>query len=169
MLLPEGETKDFLGREFLTWLWFYGEKNNWHIDFPDGDSVDYYMDELLVMVGNEENCSQRLSGPVPIKSPEARVSLKEGKKISTTRIIVVHQEREWTVTINADNFNLSSLRLISPTTSDIEERFAELSEDLEHVLLMFDKMYTYFLQVRISDDWQSICEAINEWISSENK
>lgn len=165
MLLPEGDAKDFLGREFLTWLWFHGEGNNWHLAFSDGDYIDYGLDELLVMEGSEQICRQRLSGPVPVKSPEAQVALLEGKKISTTRIVIVHQEREWTVTINGDTFNLSSLKLVGPTTSDIEERFAELSEDLEQLVDLFDKMYQEFLIVRLGKDWDSsVLPEIKEWV-----
>ncbi|BBM82671.1 hypothetical protein [Candidatus Uabimicrobium amorphum] len=168
MLLPEGETKDFLGREFLTWLWFYGEQNNWHFSFSDGDSMEYGMDELLVMQGDDANCMQKLSGPVPIKAPEAQVALLEGKKVSTTRVVFVHGQQEWTFTISGDNFNISSLKLISPTTSDIEERFAELSDDLEQVTLLFDKVYTTFLQLRISEEWhKDILPQMKEWVAQK--
>jgi len=128
------------------------------------------MDELLVMQGDDANCMQKLSGPVPIKAPEAQVALLEGKKVSTTRVIFVHGQQEWTFTISGDNFNISSLKLISPTTSDIEERFAELSEDLEQIVLLFDKVYNTFLTARISPDWEEkIMPQMKEWVAKKSE
>ncbi len=171
MIVPEGESKEFLGSEFLTWLWYYGENNDWTVSFPGGNLLHYGMDEMLVLQpDNLESCSHRLTGPIPIKAPEAEVGLQEGKKITATRVIFVQGENEWSVTLRGDRFQFSSLKLMPPTTADVDDRFAELSEDLERVVDLFDKLYEIFLSIRLSSDWkEKEIPAILDWIKAKQK
>lgn len=166
MIVPEGESKDFLGQEFLTWLWYYGERNDWTMTLEEGDQVHYGMDELLVLESEDlAGCKQRLSGPVPNSSPEAHAGLLDGKKVTTTRIVLVYGEKEWNVTWKANGFPFSSLKLMQPTTSDVEDRFAELVEDMEELVTIFDKMYYHFTSIRLSDAWSDELQSIREWIN----
>lgn len=171
MLVSEGEVKEFLGQEFLTWLWYRGETNSWCLNFGDSEQVSYGMDELLVLEPEDPNsCSQRLAGPVPVNSPEAQIGLQEGKKVSAVRIVLVYKEREWSVTWRANNFHFSSLKLMKPTTADPEDRFAELADDLENALAVFDRMYNMFLEIRLSPAWeQRELPAIYQWIKDKQQ
>lgn len=164
MLVPEGETKEFLGQEFLTWLWYYGENNNWKFSMTDGD-VHYGMDELLSLESDAPVSKQRLSGPVPTNTPEARVGLSEGKKVDAARMVLVYRDREWTFTCNANDFKFSSLNLMKPTTANIEDRFTELVADLEDIAALFDHIYRCFLEIRLSPAWEETeLPSMRKWI-----
>lgn len=169
MLVPEGETKEFLGQEFLTWLWYQGEVNEWTIYFAEADRVTYAMDELLTLEPEDPtSCRHKLSGPVPVNSPEAQIGLKEGKKATMARIILGYQEREWTVTCHGENFQFSSLKLMKPTTADAEQRFVELAEDLEEAMSLFDRIYELFLKIRLTSAWEEKeLPAIRRWITDK--
>jgi hypothetical protein len=165
MLVPQGESKEFLGSDFLTWLWYHGEKRNWTLELPNKTSVSYGMDDLLVLEPDKyEGCSQRLSGDVPTRTPEAQAGLQEGKKVKATRLVIVLGEREWTTTIRND-FSFSSLILNDPETPDQEERFMELAGDLEQIAGLFDQIYHYFLGIRTSEEWtKTELPLINKWV-----
>ena len=169
MIVPEGESKQFLGQEFLTWLWFHGENNEWAVEFAPGDRVSYGLDEMLILEPEDTlNCSQKLSGPIPIKSPEAQIGLSAGKRVKTTRIVLVHKEHEWIFTCQGNTFHFSSLKLAKPESADPEDRFAELSYELEEVIKAFDRMYNYFLEIRLTDKWKEELDAIHEWIAKKS-
>ncbi len=171
MILASGESKDFLGQEFLTWLWYYGEKNQWTVVFPNQEEISYGLEDLLVMTPDEkEGCSQRLKGTYPVGSPEAHAALEEGKKVSVTRMILAHKDREWIVTWKADNFTFSSLQLMQPTTNDEKDRFTELSDDLEKAMSLIDSIYHFFLGIRLSPLWQEKeVPAIQDWIQKRRE
>ena len=166
MILASGDSKDFLGQEFLTWLWYYGEQNHWTIVFPNQEEIGYGLEDLLVMTPEDkENCSQRLKGTYPVGSPEAHASLEEGKRVSVTRMMICHKDREWLLTWKGDNFTFSSLQLVQPTTNHVQDRFLELSEDLDKAISLLDQMYYFFLQIRLSPIWQEKeVPAIQDWI-----
>lgn len=161
MIIPKGESKEFLGKEFLTWLWYYGEINDWKMDFPDKTSVSYGMDEVLVLA--DDGSSQRLSGDLPTRTPEAKAGLLEGKKVKTVRVIFVEKEREWTVTLH-DNFSFSSLILNDTKSKDKDDQFFDIAYDLENFCDLFDKIYHYFLESRLSSDWKKSEEFISLWV-----
>ena len=170
MLIPEGENKEFLGEEFLTWLWYYGDNNEWAMQFEDEGYVQFGMDELLVMKSADLNSSQSLSGAVPIYSPEARTGLKEGKKVTKARIILESGGSEWAFTCNSETFQFSSLKLLQTSTKDPEERFLEFAYDMEQAVEVFDKMYEFFLKIRLSPEWDSKeLPNIKTWMQKERE
>lgn len=165
MLVPEGETKEFLGEEFLTWLWYYGESKNWTMDLPECQ-ISYWMDELLVLKPDElGECSQKLAGTGPIKTSEAQAGLKKGKKVAETKLVLVHEGTEWTFTLAAQVFHFSSLKLSKPESTDPGERFLEMADELERISGLFDRMYHHFLEIRLSSRWkEKELPAMQDWI-----
>jgi hypothetical protein len=145
---------DALGREFLTWLWYHGSSgNSWTINLPYG-KVQYGMDDLLEMESKKEvECKQKLTGPVPTNTAEAHASLIEGKQIKKARFYICYKAREWPVTIDADTFTFSTLKLKKATSKHTEERFDELTEDLGEIVNLFDDIYSFFLAIRLSKRW----------------
>ena len=162
------DSQEFLGQEFLTWLWFYGETNNWCIDIPNMGEIYYGIDSLLVMEEDENICcTQRLHGPAPTNSPEADAALKDGKKITTLRVMIEYDEQIWHATWKAKTFNFSSVKLMQPTTNDQEDRFQELALGIETISAIFDKIYDIFLQTRLSDTWgKETLPQMQQWVQT---
>ena len=167
MQVPEGETKEFLGQEFVTWLWYQGETKDWSVSLGEEGQVGYWMDELLVLQPDDPvNCSQKLAGTGPTNTAEAQAGLVQGKKVAATRLIFVYNKREWTFTLHADSFNFGSVKLQQPTTVDAEDRFAELADDLEELTRIFERIYHRFLEIRLSDHWHhQELPAMQQWIA----
>ena len=77
------DSQEFLGQEFLTWLWFYGETNNWCIDIPNMGEIYYGIDSLLVMEEDENiGCTQRPTTSAPTNLQKL-MCLKRREKITT--------------------------------------------------------------------------------------
>lgn len=137
---PQEET----GREFLTWLWSYGVENDWTIN-----DMIYGIDDLLEMESEDkQECKARIAGPAPTSTEEAQASLDCGKQVKKMRLVVCYEAREWEFTVDADSFNISSLKLKKEVSKDIHERFHELAEDLQKFYVVFETIYSYFLQQR---------------------
>jgi hypothetical protein len=169
MSASERDSGEFLGQEFLTWLWYRGEIDQWTIWFAADSRMSYGIDEFLVLEPDDPtSCRNRLSGPVPVNSPEAQIGLREGKKVTAARLILVYEQREWSVTWHAENLQFSSLKLMKPTSVHPQERFLELAEDLEIVSDLLDRVYAQFLSIRLSEKWEAEeLPAIRKWIQDK--
>lgn len=179
MQVAEGETKKFLGQEFLTWLWYYGEQHDWKINLSKDECVEFGMElddekpkELLVFEPEDDNqCIPRLQGGGTRESKEADVCLQLGKKLSIAKMCVVYSGQVWAFTCRGDRLSISGLTLETPDNLiEDSDRLQELAQRLEKFNEVFDKLYYSFLAVRLSPAWmKKELPAIREWIQTRSQ
>ena len=114
-LVENIQQKSFLGAEFATWLWYRSETADGRIDLPGGRSceVAFERDIVLTSEGGEAVASA-LKGETPAFSPEAATALHSGKKIKRARLRIVVEDTTWELTLNAENFDWSGLKIDTP-------------------------------------------------------
>jgi hypothetical protein len=178
---PEGETqfpdypwvakgpepKDFLGNEFLLWLWHEAEASG-----GDVANVSILIDRSLDldcaygMTGKDS-----LRGTGPHRMPEARDALRSGKLPRKAGMVLDASGMQFSLTFNPEGFAIGSAKL--PEVEDaetprvlFEERIALLRELCKTIDGLFDR----FLQVRGTSGWESKTSAVRRWITqSANK
>ncbi len=175
MQVVEAEKKNFLGQEFLTWLWYYGEKHEGTLEISKEEQVNYEIEKekgLLVLepVSTDDSCIQRLQGANSSTCAEATEGLKSGKKVALVKMWLKYQDCEWTFTCRGEKLAVSSLVLGNPNSSVSDERFYELVEKLEKFVMVWDKMFAVFLKIRLSSDWQKKeLPSISTWIQEREE
>jgi len=162
----------FLGEEFLTWLWFIIDKNQDLIKKFDKDFVALEVGNRIVFENRRSNTAER----VTIKGDDASleegiIALKKGALVTELNIVYKSSEMQWQFTLKGESLNISSLSI--PTTGA-----AESDKDLEGVLLekifLYDKivklienLFSHFVKLRISNGWLATETAlIKKWIQS---
>ena len=105
---------DYLGPEFLTWLWWRADTDP-RFEHPDGAEVFVHVDEHLEFSG-ERAAARRtvLKTGAPGASMDARAALRSGKLLVAARLIFARGEEEWRFTLRAEDLDVSSLRLPKP-------------------------------------------------------
>lgn len=174
----------FLGREFLTWLWFRCEADGGTFELPPegkapakkGKSKDDEADESrevgvifndyvsLVSDGDEreENILKKGSAH---RSAEARMALLVGKLVSAAKLEVARGERSWTVTLSGETLDFRSVKYPDPQSDDAGERSIERLEAMQELGDIVDGLYGLFLGVRTTPQWDTIeVPAIARWI-----
>ena len=108
-------------------------------------------------------------GGAPAYSPEARVALREGKRVQRAKLRVIKEGREWTFNIKSESLDLTSVKIPSLLSREEEEQFYErmyLVEELEDIL---DELYREFLGIRLTYAWEEVMvPAMREWIASDD-
>ena len=162
----------FLGEEFLTWLWFIIDKNQEIIKKFDKDFVALEVGNRIVFENRRSNTAER----VTIKGDDASleegiIALKKGALVTELNIVYKSSEMQWQFTLKGESLNISSLSI--PTTGA-----AESDKDLEGVLLekifLYDKivklienLFGHFVKLRVSNGWLATEAAlIKKWIRS---
>ena len=162
----------FLGEEFLTWLWFIIDKNQDLIKNFDKDFVALEVGNRIVFENRRSNTAER----VTIKGDDASleegvIALKKGALVTELNIVYKSSEMQWQFTLKGESLNISSLSI--PTTGA-----AESDKDLEGVLLekifLYDKivklienLFGHFVKLRVSNGWLATEAAlIKKWIRS---
>jgi hypothetical protein len=162
--------KSFLGREFLTWLWYRCEVDGG--TFPlEGGEVGVVFNDYVSLVSDgeerEENICRRGS---PHRSREARTALFAGKLVSAAKLEIARGERQFAARLDARTFDVRGAKYPDPESSEPEERALERLEAMEELSDILDGLYGLFLSVRLGDQWESReVPAMARWIRARGR
>ncbi|MHC5012393.1 MAG: hypothetical protein ACYTG6_15860 [Planctomycetota bacterium] len=154
---------DYLGPEFLTWLWWRADVEP-RLVHPDGTELFFHVDEHLEFRG-ERAASRRtvLRLGVPGASMEARAALRSGKLLVAARLLFARGEEEVRFTLRAEDLDASAIRLPAPEGENPRERLACSLDHLTRFWADLDLCFSTFLELRLSDAWAEELGRIRRW------
>jgi recombination associated protein RdgC len=175
----------FLGREFLTWLWFRCETDGGTFELPRGgrrrrkgergkagdddggeDEVGVVFDDYVALVSDGDEKEQNIvKNGSPHRSAEARTALLVGKVVASARLEVARGDRAWKATVSGETLDLRSVKYPDPEGSDPEERTLQRLDAMRELGDIVDELYGLFLSVRTSPAWEKEeLPAVTRWI-----
>ena len=156
-------SRAFLGNEFLTWIWFRSETAEARIETADG-AVAVWIDDRMSLETFEGDAQEdRFTGGSPSRSPEARVALQQGKKVSTARLHVGRGERDWTCTIKGRTLDTASIKIPAIMSKADDDKFYDRMALVEELFAILDGLYRAFLDVRLGGGWAAELKAMQGW------
>jgi hypothetical protein len=165
------EPKDFVGNEFLLWLWYEAEHRDGIIKAPDGKEISIFIDRSLDLdCAYGQTGRDGLRGDGPCRMPEAKDALRSGKVPRKASMLINVSKMDFSLSFNPESFGVGSAKL--PEVEDaetprvlFEERIA-LLRDLSKTL---DQMFDAFLHVRAGSAWEGQVSALRRWIMQPMK
>ena len=168
--------KAFIGREFLTWLWYrvespeqllkvYSatEKKTYHLDL-------WIEDYLIFESPSSMTHTQTLRGGTPSQSIEATAALKTGKFLKQMKIgMSIDGFGEFTATLTDNDLFPRGLKFIRlhDDESQIGDNLLNRLKMVETFLTVFDLLYQEFIATRTKDSWETVdAKKIRHWIGS---
>jgi hypothetical protein len=168
------KVKGFLGREFLTWLWFTAEttKERLRLAGAKGQGeleVDLWIDDRIVLDGASGHAHQNvMKGGTPSHSREAAASLATGKTVREMKLGVgVKNAGEYSAILHCDDLNRRSLRLpgLDGEAAKAEVPLAARLKAIELFLAVLDGLFARFLAERSASDWDKTgLQEMRSWI-----
>ncbi len=162
-------SRDYLGREFLLWLWHRSVDDDGEVAVTGGKRV-----QLAIHKSIQLACPWDVTGKTsvrrddPAASPEARSGLAIGKFPTRLGLLLAANADEWPLTIDGKTGNISSAVLPASDEKDkaafLEERFMRLRE-LSGVL---DGLYGEFVRRRLASTWSKDLDALSRWAMLRN-
>lgn len=156
-----------IGRDFLTWLWFFSEACGGIADLdvgPFGVAIEGPLCFMFEGAGAHETV---LRHGQPLISAEAKTALMNGKKLKRAKILLAHEETAWKLTLDADTFTCRSAQLPQGDAQDAVSRFQERMLALDTLRDALTGFYTRFLQERLNTaEWQAIRNDIHKWVGN---
>lgn len=152
----------FLGREFLTWLWFKSEERNGSILIPGtGDITVLFLHRLILESGEGDYSETIMCKGFRADLKEGKTALREGKKIKEARIRLGIGSDDWEFTFKADAFLFQSMTLPAAPAyaeedeKDREGRLLDRISMTERAVETMNKLFSLFLEKRTSPEWKS--------------
>jgi len=166
------DLKDFLGNEFLLWLWWHIETNEGAVacggsgNGGSGASMYLAMDKALDMecawgVGGK----QSLRGEGPARLREAGEALRMGKWPRKTGLLLSDGEHQWELTLQGDRLAVASASMPEVPDAESPRELTEARLQLVRRLAdAVDGLYHAFLSERTASGWPGKRDAIGQWI-----
>jgi len=159
------EPKDFLGNEFLTWLWHEADERTGSIETEAGEATIFFDRALDLDCAYGQTGRDSLRGDGASRMPEAMDGLRSGKVPRKAGLLLDANNLQYSLTLSAESFAFGSLKL--PEVEDAENPRVLLEERvamLRDFCRSFDAMFASFLKTRASSSWDGQAGAIRKWI-----
>lgn len=165
--------KAFLGREFLTWLWFKSEQSGGRIEIRANRVMEVlFLDRMTLDLAETETAQVVSVRGGQSELREGMAALREGKKIEEARISIRSTDNDFTMVFKATWFSFGSFRtpaILPPEGEDSEEdaeaTFLEKISLVEEAMDNVDALFEDFIRLRISEQWETVeLPAIRKWV-----
>ncbi|MCP4593194.1 MAG: hypothetical protein GY842_20855 [bacterium] len=160
----------FLGKEFLTWLWYKIDSDRSALQLNTGD-------ELAVMISRTMklecdfavNGTDVITADGPASLPEAKAALSTGKQVTRMGLILGCRTGEYSLVLDGRRMAISTM--IPPTDDEErdpqarrEQRFEQIADAAE----LLDVLFELFLRRRTSGEWSQELGRMRSWAANGN-
>lgn len=158
--------KDFLGNEFLLWLWHQAFIHEGAIRTEKGEA-SVFLEQVL-----ELDCAYGMTGRDTLRGdgvtrmPEAIDALRTGKVPRKVGLILEASGLQFSFKLAAESLAISGLKL--PEVEEAESPrvvFEERVGMLRDFNASMDALFGAFLKVRMSSNWEGEVDGVRKWIA----
>jgi hypothetical protein len=168
--LPDENSRDFLGNEYLLWLWYMLDSDSDTIQLGDGSEAAVMLTRtLLLECPRGQTGRQSITSDGPTRLPEARRALQAGKLPRKVGLTVVRHDHQYELTLQAETLAVSGARLPAPEATEERARLEERITQLRHLLETLDLLYDAFSARRGSDLWAKELPKMQKWLQREER
>ncbi|MFT5433773.1 MAG: hypothetical protein ACI9OJ_004481 [Myxococcota bacterium] len=163
-------TTSFLGREFLTWLWFKSDSQEGLMDLDDGGpAAEVWLTDRITLSGSGDGAEKvTVKTDDPALNIEARIALRQGKMVEKACIRLVRGQREWTTSVVSETLALSSVKIPALLTREEDEKLTERLSLLDELDSMMIALFQAFLKVRMdAETWAPERDQLQAWIQTD--
>lgn len=165
----EARCRDYLGTEWLLWLWYTARREEIEAAPAGGDDAVVRFEKMLQL-----DCAFHATGTVSIRSddpshtPEAAAALAVGKTPIRAGLQIAHGGEAFACAVRADVMHFSGV-VLPPPPPEMKNRRAIFEERIGHLRSFNDAVeasFREFLRLRLSSRWPKTLAAIRAWILS---
>lgn len=154
---------DFLGNEFLLWLWWYLDQQADTLTLLDHSEVTVMLTKTLSLecpLG--ESGKDVIASESPVKLPEAMHALRSGKLPRKMGMTLVRDDLRFECVLQAETFAISGAKIATTDDESMEseERIAAIGQMTDTI----DGMFLRFCERRTSDAWPQDLGQIRQWL-----
>jgi hypothetical protein len=164
------EPKNFLGNEFLLYLWYMSDAKSGAVTTQNGKDITIFIDRSLELdCAYGQTGRETLRGDGPSRSQEAKTGLRMGKVPRKAYFIIDHEREQYGLTLNPESMTFSSVGLPEVEEAEsprvlFEERIASIARFRGTISTLFST----FMQARVDTQmWGNIVTSIQQWINKE--
>lgn len=158
---------DFLGNEFLLWLWHVTQAVGDTIALPDGSDVTVMLAKTLTLdCPRGQTGRDSLTDEGPTRLPEAFRALQSGKLPRKVGLILNRHGAQYDLTIQAETLAVSGLALPKIEGATGHDLHSARIDSLRHLVETLDLLFDAYGRRRTGPDWTGDLGQIRRWLQA---
>lgn len=166
--LADETSRDFLGNEFLLWLWYVLDAESDSIELADGSEATVMLARNLVLeCPRGQTGRESITSDAPTQLPEARRAIQAGKLPRKAGLTVVRHDNTYELTLHAETLAVTGAKLPAPEADEERARLEERVQLLRHLVETLDLLFDAFRSHRTGSNWPRQLSQIKKWLQRE--
>lgn len=160
-------SRDYVGNEFLLWLWWTLENESDTITLADGSEVAVMMARTLTLdCPRAQTGHETITCEGPTRLPEAKKAIQSGKMPRKAGLTLVRHDQQYEFTLHAETLSVGSCKMPPIDEPDervaLETRAGQIRDLIETIDLLFD----VFAAQRFGGDWNGTLTKVQKWLAN---
>lgn len=165
--IADDASKDFLGNEFILWLWHQHDAGTDTVTLTDGTEATFMLARTLGLdCPRGQTGSETIKHEGPTSLPEAKRAIQSGKLPRKTGITLVRHNEQYEFTLHAETLAVGSTKMPA-MAEDVVGTDAKLNarvDQIRHFVQSLDLLYGTFVAARCKASWSDQVSRISKWL-----
>ena len=159
---------DYLGNEFLLWLWWHWQTKSDTIKLSDDSEVSgMFARSLSLDCPIGEHGKESISADSPVALPEAILAIGMGKLPRKAGLTLVREDQQFDFTLQAETFSIGSAKISQIGNDDAIRDAIDRIESIRQLSETLDLLFEAFCEKRIGKKWNAEQKKITDWLRSD--
>jgi hypothetical protein len=168
--VPDDNSRDFVGNEFLLWLWYTFDNESDTVALSDESEVVGMVARSLALEDPRGQTGRdSLTSEGPSRLPEAKRAVQAGKLPRKCGLTLVRQDLTYELTVHAETLAVSGAKLPPPADENDRARLEERVTRVRGLIETLDLLYDAFGRLRFSGKWSDELAKIQKWLARSDR
>ena len=164
----EKDNYDFLGNEFLLWLWWRWDTQGETIPLSDGSEVTgMFAKTLMLECPLGESGKGTIAAENPTRLPEAAQAIHTGKLPRKAGLILVRHGDQYELTLQAETFTVSGAKIYGDEDAEGRGILEDRIEGLRGLYQTLDLLFQTFCERRVGKGWAGDLRQMRDWLKAK--
>lgn len=163
-------SRDFVGNEFLLWLWYTLDNESDTIELSDKSEVVGMVARTLTLeCPRGQTGRETITSEGPSKLPEAKRAVQAGKLPRKCGLTLVRHDLTYEFTLHAETLAVSGAKLPPPAEETDRARLDERVTRVRSLVETLDLLYDAFGRLRFSSGWPDELAKLQKWLARADR
>jgi hypothetical protein len=170
--IADDSSRDFLGNEFLLWLWYHTDMVSDTIELADKSEATVMLARTLTLeCPRGRTGHETITHEGPTRLPEARRAIQSGKMPRKAGLTLVRHDEQFEFALHAETVAIGSAKLppLDENITDARARQEERITQIRTLLESLDLLYDAFSQKRFGKQWETELAAMQKWLKRDDR
>ncbi len=169
--IADESSRDFIGNEFLMWLWYHTDVESDTITLADNSEVTLMLARTLTLeCPRGQTGHETISSEGPSRLPEARRAIQSGKLPRKAGLTLVRHSEQYELTLHAETLAVGGAKLPPPDeAADARGKLDDRANQLRALIETLDLLYDAFGQKRFGREWEKELAGMQKWLKREDR